>query len=171
MATIAVITLWWALGGGAADSIEKLRSSQWKVRSEGFREASKLPPGNRPEGLRPALIGALERENALVATGAELDESFSAYYADLIQAVARLKDPRAAGALLGALGAGVTAADGLLALGAPAVEAAIERLRITESRRARRDTCNLLRRMAEAALSLDQQTRNRMEAALESCGR
>lgn len=157
--------------GGVPDSIGKLKSHDWKVRSEGFREVAELPARERPQAVRLALIGALERENALLVTGIELDESYSGYYAALIQAVAGLKDPRAARALLGALGAGTAASDGLVALGQPAVEAALERLRVTESRRVRRDTCNLLRRMAEADISLNEPAREQMTAAIGTCGR
>jgi hypothetical protein len=151
------------------DTAAKLASKDWKVRGEGFQEAMRIPVKSRTGAIRLGLIGALERENALVAGVTELGEDFSTYYSELIEAVAGMKDPRAANALLGALGTGTMAADGLIALGEAAVDPAIERLRNTESRRVRRDTCNFLRRLAEPAAGLNEETRNRIGAAMAAC--
>jgi hypothetical protein len=72
--------------------------------------------------VRRALIDALEKENNLVHNpSAELSETDTEYYADLIGCVAMLRDPNAAPALLGAIETGGGAIDGLVALGDPSV--------------------------------------------------
>jgi HEAT repeat protein len=81
-----------------------------------------------------AIIDLLERENAQVRSGeGNLDEEYSEYYASLIYRVAALRDDRAVDALVGALGTGMMASEGLADLGDPAIPA-LERLARSKDR-------------------------------------
>ena len=65
-----------------------------------------------------AIIRSLERENVAVHDpNGNYDEEYSEYYASLIHSVAGLRDVRAVNALVGAIGTGMMAAEGLAYLG------------------------------------------------------
>ena len=156
---------------GLTSAESKLGSNSWMTRREGFVEVMNLPEERRTGGMKAALVRALERENALAAGAATLGEDFSTYYSGLIEAVAAMKDPAAANALLGALGMGRMAADGLAAIGEAAVEPALAMLESTGSRRTKRDLCKLLRRLEAPAAGLSRHARSRIGEALGACDR
>ncbi len=91
----------------------------------------------RPENtdeLKVALIHLLDTENSEVKLqnkgsardGRPLDEEYTDYYGDVIEAVAGLGDQRALEALMGAMGTGGMAANGLAVIGTPALDALIK---------------------------------------------
>lgn len=172
MMPVAVILLAWLaapLASAPATAEAKLKANAWTTRREGFYQVMRLPDQKRTAGMNAALIQALERENALLAGSANLGEEFSAYYSALIEAVAAMRDPGAAGALLGALGTGKLALDGLAALGEPAVEPALDMLKSTAGRRRLRNLCTLLRRLEALESGLSPEARRRIGEALGAC--
>lgn len=73
------------------------------------------------DAIRLGLINALALENPLAnGTTMQLPEEYTEYYADLIAAVATLRDPRAVNALIGAVESGGMATGGLGKLGSAA---------------------------------------------------
>jgi len=85
---------------------------------------------DRADEIKLTLIRLLERENSFIkesekkfpASGETLSEAYVNYHGDLIWAVSSLKDNRAVNALMGCLGSGKMAIDGLVALGRAAVD-------------------------------------------------
>lgn len=86
------------------------------------------------DDLKLALIHLLDTENSEVKLqnkgserdGRSLDEEYIDYYGDVIGAVAGLGDQRALDALMGAMGTGGMAANGLAAIGTPALDSLIK---------------------------------------------
>jgi hypothetical protein len=133
--------------------LDQLRSPTDSVRTRAFYAILSLANPHistaslrpRAEGLarfartRPDLISSLsallELENTRVQTAPQgsLGEDWSDYYGDLIGCVATLRDARAMRGLLGAIGTGNMATDGLAALGDVAVPGVIRASRAQEA--------------------------------------
>src|SRR5262245_28763635 len=90
----------------------------------------------RADEIKLTLIRLLEKENSFIkesekkyqATGETLSEAYVNYHGDLIATVSSLKDKRAAFALVGCLGSGKMAIDGLVALDRAAVDPVVGQL-------------------------------------------
>jgi HEAT repeat protein len=139
-------------------ALDKLKSSSWEERGEGFYNLlgydgyakwdgrTDLIPSNlaltfqlnprRSEEIKTALISLLDTENSTVATqrvefdktGKTLTEGYTNYYGDVIASVASLKDARALNALAAALSTGALATRGLAELGPQALNPVLGKL-------------------------------------------
>jgi hypothetical protein len=125
-------------GPDQANTMIQLKASDWHERSAAFYESLNAAPAERqPDRIKLAIIGLLKRETLFLhqytqefeRTGVPLGESYGDYHADLIQAVASLRDPRSIPALLGAISTGDMATQALAAFGTSALDPVIEKLK------------------------------------------
>lgn len=141
-----------------AAMLTSLRDPSWETRTEAFYEMvvngtasawdgrTDLIPSrlatlfrahpDREDAVKLALIELLNTENAVVEAQDQeykksrktLSETYANYYGDVVAAVSGLNDPRALHALVGAMGTGGMADNGLARLGSDAVDPLVVKL-------------------------------------------
>ena len=119
--------------------MQRLKSPEWTERSGAFRELVGGAPGDAAAlrrldpAARKALIDLLAFEDGPAARKGKLTEAYPDYFADLIEAVTSLGDPRALLVLLrpGIVATGDMVIEGLAQLGDPAAAAVVGRVRGT----------------------------------------
>ena len=132
---------------------------------------------DRADEIKLTLIRLLERENSFIkesekkyhATGETLSEDYVNYHGDLIWAVSSLKDKRAANALIGCLGSGKMAIDGLVALGRAAIDPVVGQLAGKDNQVVRHSATMVLARLIEAnktAIQSDSVAMEKIKGAL-----
>jgi HEAT repeat protein len=112
---------------------------------------------DKADEIKLTLIQLLERENSFIKesekkfqeTGETLSEAYVNYHGDLIDAVSSLKDKRATNALMGCLGSGKMAIDGLVALDRAAVDPVVGQL-TSKDYQVRQSATMVLARLIEA---------------------
>lgn len=125
-------------------ALRRLHSQAWTDRSRAFEDsAALLASGKQTPGevdkLRVGLIELLATENVQTRILAKQDaseedtEEYSEYYADLVGAVANLKDERAIPSLLGAADSGGMATRGIARFGKKALSPVLEQVNSRDS--------------------------------------
>jgi hypothetical protein len=145
-----------------AAMLTSLRDPSWETRTEAFYEMvvngtasawdgrTDLIPSrlatlfrahpDREDAVKLALIELLNTENAVVEAQDQeykksrktLSETYANYYGDVVAAVSGLNDPRALHALVGAMGTGGMADNGLARLGSDAVDPLVVKLQSSD---------------------------------------
>ncbi|MBZ5682709.1 MAG: hypothetical protein LAO24_21660 [Acidobacteriia bacterium] len=161
-------------------ALQKLHSQTWADRSKAFEEAaallaSKQTPGDNDK-LRVGLIQLLATENIqtkILANHHNADEDaeekdteeYSEYYANLIGAVADLKDERAVPSLLGAANTGGMATRGIARFGKKALNLVLEQASSRDPSLAS-GAVFVIREMLEMHTVTDPDSHQRMKNAL-----
>lgn len=145
-----------------AAMLTRLRDPSWETRTEAFYEMvvngtasawdgrTDLIPArlatlfrahpDREDAVKLALIELLNTENAVAEAQDQeykksrktLSETYANYYGDVVAAVSGLNDPRAMQALVGAMGTGGMADNGLARLGSDAVDPLVVKLQSSD---------------------------------------
>ena len=145
-----------------------LRDSNSSVRMTAFYQLVPVPD-SAADSTKLALIDLLTREAAFQRTRSETsalpDETYAAYFGDVIEAVAALKDPRSANALLDVIDTGDLATRTLASFGQPVLAAILAKFADADPA-VRNGAIIAAHEMIELGVIADQVSKLEIESAL-----